>query len=503
MLSLSKYGNLSTHRRLTRGQVAMPNDNPTPISQDELETKLNNGESLKGVVIGNADFSGCKFDKVLDFTGALIQGTINFKDCKFSGKAKVNFSKAQFFVKAKAYFVGTIFSNEAEVYFSEAKFSNEAQVFFSGAQFLDQSKAIFAWTCFSNQSNASFLIAKFSNKSGAYFSGAKFLNECNLYFSLAQFSDQARLVFSRAQFSGEAQADFSNAKFNDHSECLWVNTELSSQGLFQFRNMRCEDTANIRFESIDLSEASFYLTDIEGFTFKSITWRKFRKGFVTRSKLKDEDLFEINDSIKIIALDGNEKKIEKRKLQINYFRQVEILYRQLKRNYEEKRDYHGAGDFHFGELEMRRKQKTWWGQWTSLTLPYRLFSGYGEKWGRALAWFFITVFLFAGLNLLWIQPISTDKQTKATDTSKDQAATTQPAPNPPKTWEETHWTGKLVDSSLFTFKLMTLQRGLKYEAVDDPVWLGRLGKFVLNLEFLIGPTLIALMLLAIRRQFRR
>ena len=97
--------------------------------------------------------------------------------------------------------------------------------------------------------------------------------------------------------------------------------------------------------------------------------------------------------------------------------------------------------------------------------------------------FFIAVFLFASLNILWIQP---------------------KAPwHPPNTWEQTDPVGKFVESSLFTFKLMTLQRDLKYEAVAHPVWLGRLGKFILNLEFLIGPALIALMLLAIRRQFRR
>ena len=283
--------------------------------------------------------------------------------------------------------------------------------------------------------------------------------------------------------------DFSAANFKNVSECLWLDTKLSREGSFDFTKMKCKDTANIRFESVDLSTASFYLTDIEGFTFKNIKWGEVREGFVTRSVLKDEDLFETNERYELGDLDvdkvlkENERKIKKRELKINYFRQVEILYRQLKRNYEEKRDYAGAGDFHFGEQEMRRRQQTLLGQWTSLTLPYRLFSGYGEKWGRALVSFFIAVFLFAGLNLLWIQP--------------------KTPWHPPNAWEQTDPMGKLVESSLFTFKLMTLQRDLKYEAVSQPVWLGRLGKLVLNLEFLIGPALIALMLLAIRRQFRR
>ncbi|MCH8209513.1 MAG: hypothetical protein IIA62_10750, partial [Nitrospinae bacterium] len=39
-----------------------------------------------------------------------------------------------------------------------------------------------------------------------------------------------------------------------------------------------------------------------------------------------------------------------------YFSQVEILYRQLKTNFENQGDYARAGDFHYGELEMKRMQ---------------------------------------------------------------------------------------------------------------------------------------------------
>ena len=34
---------------------------------------------------------------------------------------------------------------------------------------------------------------------------------------------------------------------------------------------------------------------------------------------------------------------------------IEQLYRQLKQNYEDRRDYERARDFHYGEEEMRRK----------------------------------------------------------------------------------------------------------------------------------------------------
>ena len=54
--------------------------------------------------------------------------------------------------------------------------------------------------------------------------------------------------------------------------------------------------------------------------------------------------------------------------------------------YEDRRDYERAGDFHYGEKEMRRRNKeTAWGLRIFLWL-YRLFSGYGERYLPPLFW---------------------------------------------------------------------------------------------------------------------
>ena len=558
----------------------MTSNHSTPISQEELERKLEDGESLEGVVIGDADFSKRTFKKTLNFSGAVIQGTLKFWKSNFSGNFHVNFCKAQFSDNSYLVFVEANFSGTSWVNFNQSRFSGEAGVNFSGAtiggevslefsqvefskkacacfsrtlfsgkikvrfgsntkfsdesyanfskaifsreaianfrktQFSDKAHANFSSSSFSKNSYADFSYSNFSEESYVSFSNSKIFEKSKINFfrtkfsskayvniSRAQFSNEAVIDFSESQFSGETWASLQKAHFLDRSELSWINIFPSNHSQPWFEAMKCAPSAKIRFESSNLSQASFYKADIEGFTFKNITWGKVRGGFIPRFVLKDEELFEINQKEELKKLDENpelseaEKKKKKRELEIDYFRQVEILYRQLKRNYEEKRDYHGAGDFHFGELEMRRRQKTWFRQWTSLTLPYRLFSGYGEKWGRALLSFFIAVLLSAGLNLLWIQP----KQHPLPVVN--QGDTSHPTPknlgskNPVKSLE-------FVDSFLFTFKLMTLQRNLKYEPIDDPLW-GRVGKFVLNLEFLIGPALIALMLLAIRRQFRR
>ena len=164
-----------------------------------------------------------------------------------------------------------------------------------------------------------------------------------------------------------------------------------------------------------------------------------------------------------------------------HFHQVEILYRQLKRNFEEQRDYARSGDFHFGEMEMKRKQLPRWRQYVSLIFLYKLVSGYGQKWYQGLISFLVLVFIFSSLNLFWIKPIK--EEGSQTCYKKAQFCRNV----------------DFGDSFLFTLRVMTLNKKFFYEPRKD-VWLGGL---IISIEYLIGPTVIALMVLAIRRQFRR
>ncbi len=96
------------------------------------------------------------------------------------------------------------------------------------------------------------------------------------------------------------------------------------------------------------------------------------------------------------------------------YESVENLYQQLKKNFEERRDYETAGDFHIGEMEMRRYKfkaevrdrnkggnfltkflfSIW--NWTTFNTArrfllywYFMFSEYGEKPGRVFTWFLL------------------------------------------------------------------------------------------------------------------
>jgi hypothetical protein len=81
---------------------------------------------------------------------------------------------------------------------------------------------------------------------------------------------------------------------------------------------------------------------------------------------------------------------------------VERLYRQLKSNYEEKKDYKRVGDFHYGEMEMHRLGSFWRRRfplsWYNL---YWALNGYGERPLRAFIWFGVFLLAFTGA-LYWL-----------------------------------------------------------------------------------------------------
>jgi uncharacterized protein YjbI with pentapeptide repeats len=81
--------------------------------------------------------------------------------------------------------------------------------------------------------------------------------------------------------------------------------------------------------------------------------------------------------------------------------ELEALYRELKQNYEQRRDYATGGDFHVAEKDMRlANPRTPWHMRALLRL-YRAVSLYGEDYRRAGAW---TLGLWVAVSIaaLWM-----------------------------------------------------------------------------------------------------
>ena len=88
-------------------------------------------------------------------------------------------------------------------------------------------------------------------------------------------------------------------------------------------------------------------------------------------------------------LKSERDKDKAKKIKISFIDE-ERIYRDLKNNYQNDKDWERAGDFHYGEKEMRRKNpNTDLIHRFFLTL-YWILSGYGERYLRPLFW---TIFI--------------------------------------------------------------------------------------------------------------
>ncbi|MYS69587.1 pentapeptide repeat-containing protein [Streptomyces sp. SID5926] len=80
-----------------------------------------------------------------------------------------------------------------------------------------------------------------------------------------------------------------------------------------------------------------------------------------------------------------------------------VLYRKLRKAFEEAKNEPGAADFYYGEMEMRRHSRRWSEGERWLLQAYWLVSGYGLRTWRALSWLatsmLITVVLMMGFGL--------------------------------------------------------------------------------------------------------
>jgi uncharacterized protein YjbI with pentapeptide repeats len=291
---------------------------------------------------------------VCDFSHCYFPPSYDCQNLKRAFKFSCNFTGAQF--AGDANFWGAEFSEDT--YFLEAKFSGDA--YFWRAKF---------------SGDADFLEAKFSGD--AYFLETKFSGDTNFWesefsgdadFSGAEFSGDANFV--GAEFSGDA--NFWRAEFRQRADFSGVETAKNATVNFQW--VRFLKPQQVFFHHVDLSRWSFLDTDLRRIDFNDVTWGTIRRLLSRRTALFDE-------------LNVSNQKDDLAK--------VERLYRHLKQNYESQRDYGRAGDFYYGEMEMKRRQLNPLGQ-----IPfwiYRILSGYGESYPRALFWLVVMWLLFAVL----------------------------------------------------------------------------------------------------------
>ncbi|MFH8369375.1 hypothetical protein [Streptomyces sp. NPDC018031] len=176
---------------------------------------------------------------------------------------------------------------------------------------------------------------------------------------------------------------------------------------------------------------------------------------------------------------------------------IAILYRELRKSFEDAKNEPGAADFYYGEMEMRRHSHRWREAERWLLQTYWLLSGYGLRASRAICWLLvamtITVLLMMGFGL----PAEPPKQT-ATGALPSQGGqvTFKIDKEDPKNPADNRFTGKRFEKALN----VTLNSVVFRSSGQD---LTTAGGYIEMASRLSEPVLLALGILAIRSRVKR
>jgi hypothetical protein len=479
-----------------------------------------------------AEFFGVKFEEFANFAAATHNDDAVFSSAKFTQSASFHsacFNRLSTFDSAKfeknANFEAATFAQLAD--FTSAIFAQGAD--FSNAIFAQDSK--FWYTAFTK--SASFVGAAFVD--GAGFFGATFSQDAN--FNIARFTKNTYFAF--AKFRGQATfdrtlfhvlADFSNTHFFGPAEFLDTQFRHDPEETEQmpgavFTRAKFAKPEEVIFYHTYLGQALFHLCDVTRVNFSDVTWRKRRK---SGKRMAFEEEVNLEDS-NAEALRPAEGSRDKRNRVL-----IAELYQQLKKNYDDRRDYWTAGDFHYGEMEMKRLSSSrknrllrWLKRHLSLVALYKYANEYGESYVRPAGLLVLVLFTFgllypaAGLRYepsldsfqgvrVPAEPVDAYTYARGMVSLQDLInATRRPEAIVLTYWRPIAraeqesvgvWPARLylVGHSLLAAILVPLfQRDLVYEPVYP--W----GRVLAVMEMTLTSTLFALFLLAVRRQFRR
>lgn len=168
-----------------------------------------------------------------------------------------------------------------------------------------------------------------------------------------------------------------------------------------------------RFVSVNFAQAILRDTDWRTALFQSCVWGKedgrysLQDDFLAHRKTIQKHIpFWKYATVAEIAANEEATRQFKRKYTEKDYADVEELYRQLKQNYEDRRDFATAGEFHYSEKELRlahlkiRKKTQDRIRWDYGVLwLYKKLSGYGERWGYILLLLVLLTLLMPSIYL--------------------------------------------------------------------------------------------------------
>jgi len=317
---------------------------------------------------GATDFSSIIFENVtifdeaefydwVDFSGSIFRGIVRFDHATF--KESVTFESTLF--DDDVTFHRSVFVKSA--HFDRATFKGKAD--FSIAIFYDY--ASFQSTVL--QKDVGFKGASFESHAG--FENCTCKSQAD--FSLATFKKATR--FDQAVFEDEV-----NFKFSIFEDFLFIDEELNhklfSQKEVDFRRVQFLKPERVFFRKVDLSRFRFLETDLREVNFIDVDWYRDPR------KSKRRGVNQIHEEV---SADPETNKFD--------YPLIAQVYKRLRANYEENLNYAEAGDFHIGEMNMRKKGEKNVINKTILYL-YEFLFRYGESFRRPAFFICFLIFVF-------------------------------------------------------------------------------------------------------------
>jgi len=326
-----------------------------------------------------ASFDGATFDGEADFGWTVFQAGADFSNAVFGDATK--FERARFYGELS--FVGTTLAKWAD--FSRSIFEGPTQLGPMIVDMLDLDRAVFTRPVQIEVGGRqiSGLRTRFLAGGHARVAWAE------LIFQEAEFpyptliSDHShQFAFAKdapQKWKDRAPSQPTKSHMKSLERANLSGLVLSGIDLHRCRFSGAHNLDRLRLETTRAFYQSWHIGASRLLLAEECEWRESHYSNSRWKRVAKPDDFSVGDGLVIQP------------------REISSLYRGLRKGREDSKDEPGAADFYYGEMEMRRLDRsTPWAERVILWL-YWLVSGYGLRGLRALAWLVTVVVGLAGL----------------------------------------------------------------------------------------------------------
>lgn len=313
------------------------------------------------IFLKDLKFENCNFERKFRFQAQKIGGNLIIDKCNFFGKSNILFSHFYQDITIR----NSNFKNE----FSYTHNKNKGKTSISSNIFdnkFHSSSNIF-------ESHFAINTAEINGKTTIH------SNSYKTYGSIAYVLINNQSIFKNETYDN---FQFQDVEFSSKSHIM-ENIEFSEKGILTFRNQIFSNNVVIR--NCDCTKMRFLNSDISEVKFSSCKWK-------------------INE--RLILLNEDELNIK----ETNDIQNIEYLYRQLKRNFENDLDWELAGKAYVSEMHFRKIRLgqdknyfSWFIYWF-----YGVFGGYTLNYSKPIIWFLLFTFIFFPSYYLFFENIDGD-----------------------------------------------------------------------------------------------